>query len=150
MGVQYCTSTAHVGLNATSYSGLFCSLNKPICDRWLRCIHRVKGSGGRFFIAKIGHQREKNRGNFQFLFVVFRDVTLLLNTSYVTLQFHLVLHGIPSSAAQTATPKSSPGKTCYFIARLLCQTSISGTWLPVTSCLYTNKNTVPTRQKLVI
>ena len=26
-------STAHVGLNFTCYSGLFCSPNKPICDQ---------------------------------------------------------------------------------------------------------------------
>ena len=32
--------TAHVSLNVTRYSGLFCSPNNPICDRWWRSVHR--------------------------------------------------------------------------------------------------------------
>ena len=66
----------HVSWDVTGYQGLFCPSNKPFCDRWLGCVQGVKSSGRGVFIGWNGHYYEKSRGEFLFLFTVFKVITL--------------------------------------------------------------------------
>ena len=68
---------AHVSWDVTSYQSLFCPSNKPFCDRWLGCVEGVKSSGRGCSKVKMVTIVRQNRGNFLFLFTVFKVITLL-------------------------------------------------------------------------
>ena len=74
--IQLCCF-AQVGWDVTGYQGLFCPLNKPSCDQWLRCIQMVKSSDRGVSVAYIGHYVLKNRGKFHLSFNVFKNIILV-------------------------------------------------------------------------
>lgn len=71
------------------------------------------------------------------------DVYRLNRSNYVSTFQHCHTYLLRSEVCNSAVSSHASPYSCDVIARLLYQTSTFVTWLPVTSYLCTNKNTVP-------
>ena len=111
--------TAHVSLNVTGYSGLFCSPNNPICDRGLRGVHR-KNSVVRECSKLKSVTNGRKPGGISF----FLSSTVSYHVTPDTM-FH------PTQLQQCAIiywyQVAMPPLCCHVVCRFLCQAPHLGT-----------------------
>lgn len=144
--MKYCI--AHDGWNVTGDQGLFCPLNKPSCDLWLWCVCTI---GKSWWPGGVRSQKKwtllpRKLRRFLTFSSVFKLITMLRIISPKPLPSKSL-----SSISQfsTSIPSTFHWPVCLFVlssvawrARSTAKDFIC-TRLPVTSCLFTNKNAVP-------
>lgn len=114
-------------------SGLLCPPNKAICYRWLRVVHRVKGSSGGCSQLKLIASMRKKKAQFPLLFTVL-NTSLLPSVLGSEVSNSVVSFCIPRHIVTMSSPD------CYAKLAYL----VLGYRLPSVCTPYTNKNIVPT------